>query len=91
MMSPGTGPGINIKRNSEFFKGIFNNAMIPVDNILRGNPFFLCLYSNGHSMLIRPTDKNYFFTFLPQITDINVRRHIHSGQMTDMNRPVCIR
>ena len=40
MMSPGTGPGINIKRNSEFFKGIFNNAMIPVDNILRGNPFF---------------------------------------------------
>jgi len=55
--------GINIKRNSKFFKRCFNNIMIFIDNIFRCAFFVTGFYGNGNPMLVGTSDKNYFFAF----------------------------
>ena len=91
MMCFRTCAGIDIERDTELFERIFDDLMITVNNILRSHSLFLSLDGNGHSMLIRTTDKYYFFSFLPQIAHLNIGRNINTGQMTDMHRPVSIR
>ena len=84
MMCFRTCAGIDIERDTELFERIFDDLMITVNNILRSHSLFLSLDGNGHSMLIRTTDKYYFFSFLPQIAHINIGRNINTGQMTDI-------
>ena len=58
--------------------------MVTIHYVLRGYPFFLCFNGNGHTMFIRSADKNNLFSFMTQITYINIRRDINTGQMTDI-------
>ena len=83
--------GIDIERDTKLLKRLLDNTMITVHHILRRNPFFLRSQRDRHSMLIRSTDHQNFFPLQAKIACINISRHIHPGQMSDMHRPVRIR
>ena len=82
---------INIKRNTQLLKRFFNNTMIAVNNILRRNTLFLSFNRNRHTMLIRATNKQHLFALQSQISNINICWDIHTCQVTNMHRTICIR
>ena len=65
--------------------------MIAVHYILRSDALFFGTDRDGHPVLVGASDKDYVFFFQSEITDINICRHINSCEMSDMDRPVCIR
>jgi hypothetical protein len=65
--------------------------MVAVHDVLRRDALFLRFDGDGHSVFVRTADEYHFFSFLPQITDVDVRRHIDARQMPDVYRSVGIR
>ena len=65
--------------------------MVSVHDVLRGASLLLSLDGDRNSMLIRAADVEDVLSSHPQISHIDIRRHIHSGQMADMDGTVRIR
>ena len=65
--------------------------MVLVNNILRTYLFLSRLDGNGHAMLIGTADEQHILSPQPQVAHINIGRHIHPGQVADVNRTVGIR
>ena len=82
---------VNIKRNTQLLKRFFDNAMIAVNNILRRNTLFFSFNCDRHPVLIRATNKQHLFTLQSQISNINICWNIHTCQVTNMHRTICIR
>ena len=83
--------GIDIEGDTEILERLLDNAMIAVNHILRSDAFFLRSQRDRHSVFIRSTNHQNLFSLQTKIACINIGRHIHSGQMTDVHRPVRIR
>ena len=64
--------------------------MIAVHDVLWCNPFLAGLDGDGHAVLVAATNKHNLFTLRAQIADIDIGRHIHPSQMSDVHRPVSI-
>lgn len=90
-MDRSAGPGIDIKRDPQPLKRIFDHGMVLIYHILRGDPCVARLQGNGHPMLIGPPDEKHLFSFQPEITGIYVGGNVNPGQVADMDRPVGIR
>jgi hypothetical protein len=91
MMGRRSGPRVDIKRNTEISEGSFDEFVISIDDLLGGDPFFPCPDGNGHTVFVTTADKENFFAFETQIAGINVRRNIHSGEVSNMHGTVRIR
>ena len=65
--------------------------MIAVHDILRGASLLLRLDRDRHTMLIRATHIQHILTSHSQISHIDVRRDIYTGEMSDMHRTIGIR
>jgi hypothetical protein len=90
MMCGMTGPVIDVKLYPETLKRIFVHLMILIDDLLRGYPFLPCLNGNGDTVFVRSADEYNVLSFQPQVAGINVRRHIDTGQVSDMHRAIGI-
>ena len=62
--------------------------MVAVDDVLGSNPFLAGLQSDGNSVLVAAADQSDFAAVETKVTCIYVGRHIHTGQMADMDGPV---
>jgi len=64
--------------------------VILVHDILRCHPLLPGTDGNGNAMFIGSPYKTDFPARQTQVTYINVGRNIHTGKVSDMNRPVGI-
>ena len=91
MMRIGSGTAVYIERNTEFFERFFNQVVITIHHILRRASFFAGTNGDGHSVFVASADKQHLLTFQTKVSYINVGRHIHAGQVSDMHRTISIR
>lgn len=84
------GAGIHIKRYAQLLHGILDYCMVTVHYVLRSDTLLTCLDGNGHAVFIAATHQKYFLAIGAEIAGIYVGRHIHTGKMTNMHRPVGI-
>ena len=85
-----TRSGIYIKRNTQFFERILDNLVITIDNILRGHTLFLSLDRDRYPVFIRSPDKSHILTLFPQISHVNIGRHVYPRQVSDMHGSIRI-
>ena len=85
------GTRIDIERYPEIGKRTFDQFMIAIDHLLGRDTFFACTNGNRYTMFVASANEQHFLTLQTQITGINVRGYIHSGEVTDMHRTVRIR
>jgi hypothetical protein len=64
--------------------------MITVYNILRRDTLLTGTNSDGHTMLITTSDKQYLALLQAKITHIDISGHIHTSQVTDMHTAIGI-
>ena len=64
--------------------------MIPVHDILRCTSFLLRLDRDRHSMLVRTAYVQDILTPHSKISYIDVCWYIHTGEVADMDRTVCV-
>ncbi|MCY1537314.1 hypothetical protein D9M68_728040 [compost metagenome] len=65
--------------------------MVFVYNLLRCTAFLFRFKSNRNPILIRTADKLNILFIRTQVTHIRISRQIHTGQMANMYRTICIR
>ena len=84
------GARIYIESNAKIFESLLIDRMVPVDDILRTHPLTTCLQGYGNAMLIRSADMDNVLSAQPLVTGINIGRHIHTGQVTQVEGAVGI-
>ena len=84
------GASIDIERNAELLKRLFDKFVVAVHDVLRRAAFFLGADGDGHPVLVASSDEEDLFFLQPQVADIDVSRYIHPGQVADMHRSVGI-
>src|SRR5579859_1640877 len=65
--------------------------MVFVDDRPRRRPFLHRLDRNGRPMLVTATDEGDIALLCPQVPDIDVRRQVGPGQMSDMFQSIGVR
>ena len=86
-----SGPGIYVEIDSESGERILYYPVEPVHDILRCASLLFGLDGDRHPVLVGAADEKHILAFHPQISHINVGRHINPGKMADMHRSVCVR
>ena len=66
-------------------------VVVAVHDILRGTALHAGLDRDRDSVLIASADIKHILSPHPEVPDVDVRRHVYPGQMTDVDRPVGIR
>ena len=65
--------------------------MVAVNHLLHGDAFLFCTDGYGNPVFVRPTDEQHFLTLQAKIAYVDVGRHIHTCEVTNMNTSVGIR
>lgn len=86
----GRGARIDVERHAQTAERLLDNAVVLVDDILRGNPLLAGLYRNGYAVFVRSANRNDSRP-AGAVTRIDVRRNIDSGQVADMYGTVGVR
>ena len=79
---------IDIEGDAELLKRVLDHLMITVYDILRGDALLAGTDGDGHTMLVRTTDKQHFALLQTEIAHIDISGHIHTGQMTDVHTAI---
>ena len=82
--------GIDIEGDPELLKTLFHQHMVLVHDLLRVYSFFQRPDGDGYAMFITGTDKFNVSFLSPLVADINVRRKVATGQMTNMQGAIGI-
>ena len=64
--------------------------MVAVHDVLRRDTFGFRLDGDWHTVLVRAANHNHVFTFESEIAGVDVGRHIHTGEVSDVDRTVCV-
>ncbi len=86
-----TGTTVNIERNAKFFERLLYYLMVSINNVLRSNAFLTSLERYGNAVFVGTANEEYIAVFQAVVASIDVGRHIHASQMSNMYRSVCIR
>ena len=82
---------IDVEGNAEALEAVLDEVMVAIHHLLHRDALLAGTDGDRHTVLIASTDEQALAALQPQVARINVSRHIDASQMTDMNRPVCIR
>ena len=82
---------VDIERYAKLFKRLLNHRVVTIDHVLRCDAFLAGTYSNGYTMLVATANEQHILLLQAQVTYVDVGRHIHTCQMTDVNTSVGIR
>ena len=82
---------VDIERDTELGKRVFDYLVITVDNLLNGDAFLACTDSNRYAMLVAAADEDNFLFLQTEIANVNISWHIHSSKMTDVYTAIGIR
>ena len=84
------GTRIDIERDTQPLKRAFDKVVVTVHDILGRNALLAGLDGDGYAMLIRAANRNYVGTLQSQVARIDIRRHIDTCQVADMDRTIGI-
>ena len=87
----GGGAAIDVEVDAEPFEGVLDDAVVAVHDVLRGASLLAGLDRNRHAMLVGAADIQHFPAAHPQVADIDISRHIDTGQVADVDRTVGVR
>ena len=65
--------------------------MIAVNHLLRGDSLLACLEGDGNTVFVRSADGDYVLAPHPEVSCIDVRRHINPCKVSYVDWPVGIR
>jgi len=65
--------------------------MVTVNNGLRSDPFSFCRYRDCHAVFIRTAEEKNIALFCTLVPNVDIRRQICPGQMTQMKQAVGVR
>ncbi len=87
----GSGAGIHIERYSQLLHSVLDDSMVAVHDILRGHTLGAGLDGDRHTMFVTASHHHNILSALTQIACVDIGGYIHSGQMSYVDRSVCIR
>ena len=82
------GAAVNVERDAELLERVFDHLVIAVNHILRCDALFAGTHCHGHSMLVRAADEYHFLFLQSEIAHVDVGRHIHASQVSDVHSAV---
>ena len=82
---------IDVEVDSQTRERILDDLVVTVHDILRGTALHAGLDRDRDSVLIASADIKHILSPHPEVPDVDVRRHVYPGQMTDVDRSVGIR
>ena len=85
------GARVDIEIDTELLKRLLDERMIAIDHLLRCDALGFGFERDGHSVLIRPPNKQHLLSSHSFVAHVNVRRDIHTGKVTYMHRSIGIR
>ena len=86
----GGGAGIYVEGYSEFLERILDNLVVTVDDVLGRHAFLARFQGDGHAMLVAAANHADLAVVEAQIAGVDIRRHVDSGEMSDVDGAVGI-
>ena len=83
-MSLGGGAAVHIERDAKLLKRLLDHLVVAVYHVLWSDAFFLGADGDGHAVLVRTSDEHHLLLLQPQVAHVDVGRHIHAGQVSDV-------
>ena len=62
--------------------------VVRVDDFAGGGAILFCTKRDGRTVFVAPTNPKHVFPRAPKVPNINVRRQVRAGDVTEVNRPV---
>ena len=81
---------IDIEGDTELLETLLDHLVVAIYHILWGDALLTGTDGDGHTVFIRSTDEQHFALLQAKIAHIDISRHIHTSQMTDMHTAVGI-
>ena len=85
------GTSVNVEIDTEARERVLDNLVILVHNILRRAALLTGLDRNRHTVFVAAAYIEHILSPHPEISDVDIRRHIDTGEMADVDRAVGIR
>ena len=90
MMGLRGGAAIHVERDAELLERVFDERVVAVDHILRGDALLAGTDGDGHTVLVASADEHHVFFLQAKVAHVDVGRHIYTGQMAYVNTAVGI-
>ena len=81
---------VYVETDAEFFKRIFDDSVITVDDLLWRDAFFAGSECNGNPVFVASTDHYDVTSAHPKIACVYVSRDVDTGKMAYVYRAVCV-
>ena len=89
-MGCGRSARVDVERHAESLERLPDEFMVAVDDLLGRDALLAGLDGDGHTVFVRSADGDHVAAFEPQVTGIDIRRYVDTGQVTDMDGTVGI-
>ena len=91
MMGLRRGTAVHVEGDSEILKRFLDDIVVAVNHVLRCAAFLLRADGDWNSMFVAASHKQHLLALQTKIACIDICRHIHAGQVSDMHRAVGVR
>ena len=85
------GARVDVEIDPKLLKRLLDERVIAIYHLLRCNALGFGFERDGHSVLVRPPNKQHLLSSHSFVAHVNVRRDIHTGKVTYMHRSIGIR
>ena len=89
-MGLGCCAAVYVERDTEALEALLDDVVITVNHVLRSDTLLAGALCNRHTVLVTTADEEDILALEAKVTHIDVGRYIHTCQVTDVDRAVCI-
>ena len=80
-----------VETDAEVFEAVADERVVAVHHLLHRAALLAGTQRDGHAMLVASADEEHRLALEAQIAHVDIGRHIHAGQVTNMHAAVGIR
>ena len=81
---------VGVKGDPEVSKGLADDSVIAVYDVLGADALLLCLDGDGDAMLITSADEEHLFALETQVASIDIGGYVDAGEVPDVHGAVSI-
>ena len=85
------GAAVDVERDAELLERVLDDLVVTVAYVLRRYAFLLCPDGDRHSVLIASSDEDDRAFFEAQVAHVDIRGHIHAGQVAYVHATIGVR
>ena len=78
------GARVDVERHAEALERTLDEAVVAIDDLLRGNTLLAGLDRDGHAVLVAAADRDHVAALQAQVACVDIRRYVDSRQVADM-------